>query len=466
MPIRNARRAPGAIGISPHRRLPASAGWIPTLREVLALAWPAVLEQLLNIVVDWTDAYLAGHLGTVALAAVGLSGQLINLVAAFFGALGVGATALVARATGAGDRDQAGRITLQALGGALFFGLAGTAFAALGGTWVFAALGAEPPVNTAARVYLNIVALSFPAMAFLFVGNAALRGAGDTFTPMRTWAVVVFTNAILAWALAGPWSPLSLGVAGLGIATALARTLGAVRVGIHLFRGTSALAVPPRGWRLEWDLVRRSLRVGVPAGIEQVLLQLALLNLTGVIAGLGTAAYAAHQIGLRVMFLSALPGWGFAVAASTMIGQALGARQPEAGRRAALAALLLALILMGTMGMALAFGGPLLVGLFTEDPAVIAQGTAALRITALIQPAMALSFVFSGALRGAGDTRYTLLVTATSIWLIRIPLAAFLAHGLGWGLPGAWVGMLADFAVRALLFGRRFMGGAWARIRL
>ncbi len=466
MPHREIRRAPAGLGISRSVRWGVPGPWALTLKTVVGLAWPAVLEQLLNIVVDWTDAYLAGHLGTIALAAVGLSGQLTNLVAVFFGALGVGATALVARAVGAGDPEQAGRITLQALLSAGALGLVGMAFAYIGGPWLFAALGAEPAVSVAARVYLNIVALSFPAMAVLFVGNAALRGAGDTLTPMRTWAVVVFTNAALAWVLAGSWGPFHLGVAGLGIAAALARTLGAVLVGVRLWRGTSRLALPHRGLRFEWDMLKRILRVGLPAGAEQLLLQLALLNLTGVITALGTAAYAAHQIGLRVMSLSFLPGWGFAVAASTLTGQALGARQPEAGRRATFSALFLALVLMGTMGLALAVGGPLLVDLFTEDPEVIDQGAAALRITALIQPAMALSFVFSGALRGAGDTRYTLLITATSIWIVRLPLAILFAHGLGWGLPGAWLGMLADFVVRALLFGWRFISGAWERVHV
>lgn len=465
MPHRRSLRSPGAWGIALPARGPA-APWRATARTVAALAWPAVVEQLLNIGVDWTDAYLAGHLGTAALAAVGLGGQLLNLVAAFFGALGVGTTALVARAVGARDPEAAGRTTYQALEGALLLGVGGMAFALLSGPWLFAALGAEPAVQAVAMAYLQSVALSFPAMAFLFVGNAALRGAGDTLTPMRIWAVVVVTNALLAWALSGPFSPFRLGIVGLGAAAAGARTLGAVLVFLRLWRGSGRLALPRRRPWVDRGLLARILRVGMPAGVEQLLLQLALLNMTGVITGLGTAAYAAHQIGLRVMSLSFLPGWGFAVAASTLTGQALGARQPEAGRRATLVAAAMALALMGTMGVALALGGPWLVDLFTEDPAVIAQGAAALRITALIQPAMAVSFVFSGALRGAGDTRYTLRVTAASIWIVRLPVAALFAHGLGWGLPGAWLGMLADFAVRAFLFGRRFRSGAWQRIRL
>lgn len=466
MPHREIRRAPAGLGLSWKASVTRAGAWAQTLRVVFELAWPAVLEQLLNIVIDWTDAYLAGHLGTTALAAVGLSGQLINLVAAFFGALGVGATALVARAIGAGDPERAGRITLQALGSALIFGLAGTLFVGISGPWLFTALGAEPAVRAAAQTYLNIVAWSFPAMAALFVGNAALRGAGDTLTPMRIWAMVVFANAALAWALVGPWSPFPLGIAGLGIAAALARTLGAVRVGLRLWQGTTRLVLPHRWSGFDGEELKQILRVGLPAGIEQLLLQLALLNLTGVITGLGTAAYAAHQVGLRVMSLSFLPGWGLAVAASTLTGQALGARRPEAGRQATFAALALAFGVMGTMGVALALGGPWLIDLFTEDPAVIAQGAAALRIAALIQPAMAFSFVFSGALRGAGDTRYTLLVTAASIWIVRLPIAALLAHGLGWGLPGAWLGMWADFTVRALLFGWRFISGAWERVRV
>jgi Na+-driven multidrug efflux pump len=164
--------------------------------------------------------------------------------------------------------------------------------------------------------------------------------------------------------------------------------------------------------------------------------------------------------------LSYLPGWGFAVAATALVGQGLGAGEPQRARESAYVSFRLALWVMLVMGAILYFmAGPIL-SIFTNDPGVIAAAISAIHIAAFSQPAMAASFVFSGSLRGAGDTRTTMLITAGSIWTVRLGVSYLGARVLGWGLAGAWLGILADFVVRALFFWLRFRSGKWQTIKV
>jgi putative MATE family efflux protein len=235
---------------------------------------------------------------------------------------------------------------------------------------------------------------------------------------------------------------------------------------VLLIRGRGPLRL---GWRVprpEWRRLKRILNIGLPAGAEQILLQLALLNLAIVIARFGTAAYAAHQIGLRIAAISFLPGWGFGVAATTLVGQELGAGRPDRARQSTYTSFWLALAVMTTMALLLLIGHEFILRLFTNDAAVIAAGKIVIHTSAYIQPIMAASFVFSGGLRGAGDTRSTMLITVASIWGLRLAAAYVLGIALGLGLYGAWLAIGLDFASRALLFWLRFRSGRWMAVRV
>ncbi len=435
--------------------------------RVLALAWPSVAEQTLVTLIGLVDAYIVGHLGAAALAGVGLGGQVLNLVAALFGAVGVGATALVARHSGAQEPEEAIRLAWQSV---LLAGTLGLAAAAAG--WFLAEpmlrwLGAAPDVVTAGTAWLRTVAPSFAFIGVLLVGNAVLRGAGDTRAPLGVMLVVNVVNVAVAWTLTrGLFGLPNLGVVGTGLGAASGQIVGGLLVLGMLLRGRGALRL---GWRVPRpDRARlgRLLNIGLPAGAEQVLLQVALLNLAGIITQFGTAAYAAHSIGLRITALSFLPGWGFSVAATTLVGQALGARDPERARQSTYVAFWMALAVMSAMGAFLfLFERPIL-GFFTTDPAVLAAGAIVIRTAALEQPLLAASFVFSGALRGAGDTRTTMLITVASIWGLRLVAAYGLGLALGLGIFGAWLAVGIDFGFRAFMFWRRFESGRWLTLKV
>jgi putative MATE family efflux protein len=436
-------------------------------RRMLTLAWPAVVEQTLAMMISLVDFYIVGHLGAAALGGVGLGGQMLFLTQAFLSAVGVGSTALVARHIGAEEPEEATRTARQSIVLAFGIGLA-MALVTLALTRpIISLFGGEPEVIEQGTRYLRTIAPSFVFAAVLLIGNAVLRGASDTRTPMLVMLVVNVINIGVAWSLTQGVAGLpKLGVVGSGLGAASGQTVGGLIVLALLVRGRAGIRL---GLRLpQWDPARiqRILNIGLPAGAEQILLQLALTSLTAVIARFGTEAYAAHMVAWRVAQLSFLPGWGFAVAASTLVGQELGARQPQRARESGYVAFRGALLVMTTMGIVIFAFDSALIRLFIEDPAVITYGVPILRIAALIQPMMAASFVFSGGLRGAGDTRATLTITVLSVWGLRVVATYLLGQMLGLALIGAWLAIGVDFAFRAAMFWWRFRSGMWQGIRV
>jgi putative MATE family efflux protein len=436
-------------------------------RQVLTLAWPSVMEQSLVTLIGLVDAYIVGHLGAAALAGVGLGGQVLNLTAALFGAVGVGATALIARHIGAQEPDEANRLARQALWLALAIGTLAAFVCFAFAEPLMRAFGAAPDVVADGSAWLRVASPSFAVLGVLLVGTASLRGTGDTRTPLAVMIVVNIINIAVAWTLTrGLFGLPRLGVVGSGLGAASGHITGGIMVVLMLVHGRGYLKL---GWQVprpDLTRLRRILNIGLPAGAEQVLLQVALLNLAVIIAQLGTAAYAAHQIGLRIAALSYLPGWGFSVAATTLVGQELGARRPERAQRATYVSFFFALIVMSVMGVILFLFNESILRAFTNDADVIQAGVTVLRTSGLMQPLLAAAFVFSGALRGAGDTRATMVITLASVWGLRLVTAYLLGITLGLGLLGAWLAIGVDFAVRALLVWLRFRSGKWTRLRV
>lgn len=437
------------------------------IRRVLVLAWPAVVEQTLAMLVSLVDTYIVGHLGTAALAGVGLGGQLLNLSISLLGAVGVGSTALVARHIGAQEPHEAIRTGRQSIMLATVSGLVLSIVAFIFAPQFITWLGGEPDVVHLGSQYLRVLAPSFVLISILLIGNAVLRGAGDTRTPMIVMVIVNIINITVAWSLTQGVAGLPrLGVIGSGLGAAVGQGIGGLIVLIVLIRGRGGLAL---GWPFrtpDLNRIKRILNIGLPAGAEQTMLQLALLSATTIIARFGTEAYAAHQVTWRVVSLSFLPGWGFAVAATTLVGQELGAGNPARAKQVGYVAFRAALILMVSIGVLLFVYDADIIRLFSTDAEVIRQGALTVRIGALIQPILAASFVFSGSLRGAGDTRTTLVITISSVWGLRLVTTYLLGMTLGLGLAGAWLAISTDFAFRALMFWQRFRSGKWQTIKV
>jgi MATE family multidrug resistance protein len=433
-------------------------------KEVLKLALPATGEQLLSMMVSIVDAMLVGHLGASPLAAVSLASQWTFMAVTLFTAVSTGSTALVARSVGGKDWDTANRTVRQSVLVGLCIGLATTALAQVFAEPALALLGAEPDVLAQGVTYLRIASSIFALSAVMFVGNACLRGAGDTRTAMMVMAIVNVLNIAVAWtAINGPFGLPRLGVAGSALGAAVGRAAGGLLVVGILLKGRSGLKLDLRHWQLDSGIIRRVLRVGLPTGGERLMMRLGMMAFVRVVASLGTVAVAAHTVALRAESLSYMPGFGFAVAGTTLVGQGLGARDPRWAERSGYLTYQMAASLMVVMGLVFILLPQPLIRLFTDDPMIVQTAVTPLRIVGFIQPFLAGSMVFAGNLRGAGDTRFPMYVTGASIWSIRVPVASLLCLVLGMGLSGAWLGMSIDQMVRGTIFFLRFRGGRWKR---
>lgn len=436
-------------------------------KEVLRLALPATGEQLLSMMVSIVDTMLVGHLGASALAAVSLATQWTFMAVTFFTAVSTAATALVARSVGAGDWDTANRTVRQSVLVGLVIGLASTVLALLFAEPAVALMGAEPEALAEGITYMRIASSIFVLSALMFVGNACLRGAGDTRTTMMVMAVVNVLNIAVAWmAINGPFGLPRLGVAGSALGAAVGRAAGGLLVLGILLKGRSGLKLDWRGWQPDFGLIKRVLRVGLPTGVERVAMRFGMMAFMRAIAGLGTVAVAAHAVALRAESFSFMPGFGFAVAGTTLVGQGLGAHDPKRAERSGYLTYQMAVYLMAVMGLVFVLFPQPLIRLFTDDLMVVQMAVTPLRIVGFIQPLLAAAMVFPGSLRGAGDTRFPMYVTGASIWSIRVPAAILLGLGLGMGLAGAWLGMATDLTVRGIVFFLRFRGGRWKLMKV
>jgi len=448
------------------RREPAAS---PTLQQQLfQLAWPSLLESLLQTMLSFVDLIFVGSLGPDAIAGVGLGTRLMMVLQVLFMGLSVGNTALVARAVGAKDKPEAERIAKQSL---IISSLLSVLIAAAGLFYshqIVAMMGATQEVTAIGAGFLRVVATFSLFLAVMMVGGGTLRGSGDTRTPLIITAIINVINILFAYLLIfGNLGFPKLGPIGSAVATTIARGVGAVLVLYVLFRRGSVLKLPFRGgWTIHRDVARRILGVGGPAAVEQIIFQLGLLVFNVITVSFGTDALAAQQIAFNISNFSILPAFAFGVAATTMVGQNLGAKDPDRAEASAWQSLKGNMIWMSLMGVAFLLGRRLLVSLYTNDPAVQRLGEMCMVFIACTQPMQSVSMVVASALRGAGDTRSTMVVTSVSVWVVRVGLGYLIGIVLGVGFIGVWIAWVADFTTRAVLIYLRFRSGRWKILRV
>lgn len=457
---------PADDGDSNATPVPAAFDQSNLTRTVLRLAWPVVIQQVALTTVQLVDTFLVGHLGADALAGVGLASILYWVPISGMMAVGIGATAVVARNVGAGN-PQRSEVTLRSAQMlALIWGLAMAAVYFVAAAPMLRVMGAEPAALTQGVDYMQAAALGIPFYSVLFASNACLQGAGDTRTPMLIMLVVNLINGVLSWVLINGVGPFpEYGVQGAGLGYVGAAIAGAVLAAYSVLRRNSVVHLSlSKVTSIESVETRRILKVGLPTGAEQLQFMASFLLYTRIIATLGTTALAAHQVALRIEGLTFQPGFALGVAATTLVGQALGAKRPDLAEKAAVAAGRIAFVFMTAVGVTLMiFGGPI-TRLFIDDDEVVDIGRKLLLIFGIALPALSVSLSLGGALRGAGDTRAVLGIMTIGVWGVRLVPAYFLAVVVGLGVPGAWLAAVMDINVRAILMFLRFRQGRWKRI--
>lgn len=446
-------------------------------RQVLRLAWPCILENLTVIMISFIDAAMIGVLGPAATAAVGVNASPSWLLGGLVQSLGVGGTALVARLIGAGEHREAGRVSALVLRMALLLSAFLTVLMLFGAPAIPIMMNADASIVDEAVAYMRLLALGFIPHYTGIAAGALIRGAGDTKTPMAAGLLSNGLNVVLNFfliyeprtvhllGLSLPLWGAGMGVRGAAAASALATGISGAFLLLSLPRKKSVLRVQ---WRAAWDgqIVRRVLRVAYPAALERAAINLGQIMFARMVSSVGVAAFAAHNQSIQVESLGYMPAHGFAAAATTLVGQGLGAGRPEDARERGGRAIFLCLLLLTGVGAFLFAAAPFLISLLTPDAEVRAIGAMLIRICAFEQPFNALSIVTAGALRGAGDTKVPFYYSLVSMWGVRIALAWVLGTRLGFGVAGFWWAMVADLGVRGTLLVLRFRRGRWVNARV
>jgi len=436
-------------------------------RWIVKLAWPVAAEMLMHTLTQIIDMMMVARLGAAALAAVGLSFRPMFFVLSIFLGVGAGTTALVARAMGRKEPEEANSVAHQSV-------MATIVLASLlaAGFWRLAPsiqgfMGAEPEVLLLGTSYMRALAWG---MVFMYTGNvatAALRGAGDTHTSMKVNLIANVLNVLLNYSLIfGHFGLPALGVLGAGIATSLARAFGgAVIVGLILARRL-VITPPRRLLRFEPDIFARVVRIGVPATLERMLLSLGMVFHLRMVASEGTIAVAAATLAQNIEELSHMPSIGISVAAATLVGQFLGHGRSDAAEASGRESVRLALTFMSSMGLLFVLFPTVWLRLYAPDPSLLPLATVLLRWTGAAQPFMAIAFVLAGALRGAGDTSSVMKATGVSMWGVRLGLTYVLLSRMGLGAPAAWAAMVVDTAFRAAMMVVVFRRGRWKTVKV
>ena len=432
------------------------------VRIIWALAWPVIITFLLESLVGLIDTLMVGRLGAAAVAAVGIGAQILSAVSVVMTAMGTGTLALVARHIGAQQRHHAEHILLQSILAALGLSLIGIIPVIVLAPQVVHMFTADAAVVAQGGPFVRLVMFSIPQSAMLFVIGSALRAAGDTRTPLAIGATVNVINIAGNYVLIfGKLGLPALGVRGSALATTLAFTTGTV-IGLTLLvRGQLVLKLRRRGIKLDTHAVRRVLAIGYPAAGEQILMQIGFFFYLIFAAHYGTSALAGYFIGVRILALSFLPGFGFAAAAGALVGQNLGAGNPTLAERSGWIANRLAVYLMSICGLVLFVTAQPIAALFVDDPAVVADAVSFIRTLAAAQPLMAVDFTMGGALRGAGDTRFPLVAVFVGFYGCRLAFAYVATFVLHLSLPWVWFALIGDYIARASLKAWRFRSGRW-----
>ena len=432
-------------------------------RKILALALPAVVNALLDMLQVMIDLVMVGRLGAAAVAAVGLGLQSLMFVFAVMSLLHVGTSALLSRFVGAKRLMRASSALSTLLGFAFGLSLLVAVLWSFGAPKLYVWFGTDSETTRLGASYVGWFVWMMPAVFVRLVFVAALNSAGDTRTPMYVKIVTIGLNALGNYLLIfGHGGFPALGVEGAAIATLfVAYAEAAVYAGLYLGAKTPYRPL----LHFSVTLLHRAIRIGLPASIERMLTFGSFMLFTAVIAHFGTDALAGYQIGLRIEGLAFMPGIGFTVAAMTLMGQGLGAKAPDHAASDVRIVLRYAAGVMFAVSLVMFFASQWLIAPFTDDSEVAAQATLYLRIVALSQIPLAYTFVLAGALRGAGDTKRPLYINLLSLWAVRL-IPGFVAAYRFDEILYVYVAMIADTYLRGWWLHRVFAEGEWRKIRL
>lgn len=443
-------------------------------KTIVLLAWPVFLEQILTTLVQYADTAMVGSMGATATAAVSISNSPIMMLNGIIMSLGVGITALVARATGAGEPDKVRQLMRHAIIAIVFLGMP---------IWLLTIglhrmiplwMGAAPEYLDTAAQYNLIVCTGRIFMIISMMLNSAFRGYGDTKTPLINNTITNVVNVIFNFLLIYPTREISvfgitftmwgagLEVAGAAIATAIGMACGGIIALTVAFRRSNPYRVSMKGGlKPDLKLTKQIFKISFPAMLERLFMSSSGIFVSSSIATLGTTSVAANSLCLTAESMSFMPAFAFQTAATTLVGQSLGAKRPDRAKQFVKTTLIMGLVVMCFTGVLLFVFSNQLIGIFTPDQEVIALAAKCLRFVAFMQPPQVAAWILAGVLRGAGDTKFNFYITASTNWLVRTLWSVLCIRVFGLGLFSTQVVVMVEICTRLLLTALRYRTGKW-----
>lgn len=443
------------------------------LRLALSLSLPAIMAQVSVVIMEYIDAAMVGSLGATASASIGLIATSTWLLMGLGSAFSAGFAVQVAHLLGAGESEKARSVLRQALSGSLIWSLLLLAVGAAISPELPSWLGGRGDINHGASAYFLIFSLSIPIMQLNFLSAGMLRCSGNMFIPGILGVIMCVLDISFNFLLIFPTREISflgmqflipgagLGVKGAALGTAIAQLVCTIVMVYHLWAHSKELSLKgrPGSYRLKSDTLRRAFKIATPIGLERFINSAAQITITVIVAPLGYFAIAANAFAISAESLCYMPGYGISDAATTLVGQSLGAGRRDLAKRFAYMTIAMGMAIMTLMGIVMYLAAPILIGLMTPVPEILEEGVMALRIEAWAEPMFAASIVAYGAFVGAGDTVVPCILNLGSMWVIRITLAALLAPVME--LKGVWIAMCIELCCRGLFFLIRLKSGRW-----
>ena len=431
-------------------------------RAILLLAVPMVLEMAMESLFGIVDIFFVAHLGADATATVGITeGMLVLVMAVAFG-LSMGATAVVARRVGEHDKNGAAEAAVQSIAIGLGFALLIFAIAFPFAPTLLAWMGATPSILRTGSVYTRIMLSSSGIIVLLFLINAVFRGAGDAAIAMRVLWLANFINICLDPCLIRGLGPFPrLGVTGASVSTTIGRSIGVLFQVYMLSKGSAHLEILKKHIRIKLKVMWNIFEVAGVGVLQLLVATASWVVMVRMVQSFGSEATAGYTVAIRIVIFSTLPSWGLGSAAATLVGQNLGAKQPERAEQSVWRASFFNAVFLAFVSAAFLWFAPKLVGLFSSDPQVIHYGASCLRIISLCYVLWAYGEVIVQAFNGAGDTWTPTVINFFVYWVVQLPVAYVLAIKFHFGPNGAYYGILTAEVLLALISIYVFRKGRW-----
>ncbi|MBA7496065.1 putative FMN/FAD exporter YeeO [subsurface metagenome] len=434
------------------------------IRNLLSLSWPMMITQSLYVVGMTVDMVWVGRLGAAPIAGVGIAGIIINLVVSGVIGLTVGVRAMIARFVGAGDTEGASNVGRQALVISAVYGVVVTAAGFFFAELTLKLFGLEADVVAQGAVYLRICSLAWIPLSFYMMAFNIMQASGDTVTPMRIIIFMRSVHVLLApFLILGWWVFPRLGVSGAGITYGISMSLGMLLALWVLFSGRSRLQLSLRNFRLDLNIIWRIVKIDIPACVMSAQMSLGHLALAWFVIPFGTLAVAAHSLVQRVEMLLFMPGMGLGTGAGVLVGQNLGASQPERAERSGWLAVGLVEGFMVVCSVAVVLWAESIIRIFSPEPELVEVASTFLRIAAAGYLFLGFTAVLQNCISGAGDTMPPMLFALVIMWLVQLPLAFLLSQVTNLGVYGVRWAIVAGMLVGAIAYIIYFRLGRWKR---